>query len=71
LSQLVAPYVFLLGNPEDAVVHFSTRTAHAPPGRVRVASNKIEFSYLNGNLMVLNVHPLTLGLDRNSRNGGS
>jgi hypothetical protein len=37
--------------------------------RLRMAaSNKIEFSYLNGNLMVPAVRPLTLGSDRNSRN---
>jgi hypothetical protein len=35
------------------------------------ASNKIEFSYLNANLMVLKIHPLTLRSDRNSRNSGS
>ena len=34
------------------------------------AQNKIEFSYLNGNLMVLKIHPLTLSSDCNSRNGG-
>ena len=27
------------------------------------ASNKIEFSYLNANLMVLTIHPHTLGSD--------
>jgi len=34
------------------------------------ASNKIEFSYLNGNLMVPTIHPLTLNFDCNSRKGG-
>jgi len=34
------------------------------------ASNKIEFSYLNGNLMVPKIHPLTLNFDCNSRKGG-
>jgi hypothetical protein len=34
------------------------------------ASNKIEFSYLNGNLMVPQIHPLTLDFDCNSRKGG-
>jgi hypothetical protein len=34
------------------------------------ASNKIEFSYLNGNLMVPAIHPLTLGFGCNSRDGG-
>jgi hypothetical protein len=32
--------------------------------------NKIEFSYLNGNLMVLKIHPPTLNFGCNSRNGG-
>jgi hypothetical protein len=31
---------------------------------------KIEFNYLNRNLMVPNVHPPTLAPDRNSRQGG-
>jgi hypothetical protein len=35
------------------------------------ASNKIEFSYVNANLMVLKIHPLTLRSDFNSRNSGS
>jgi len=35
------------------------------------ASNKIEFSYLNANLLVLKIDPLTLGSGCNSRNGGS
>ncbi len=34
------------------------------------ASNKVEFSYLNGNLMVLTIHPLTLSFGCNSRDGG-
>ena len=34
------------------------------------AQNKIEFSYLNGNLMVLKILPLTLRSDNNSRDGG-
>jgi hypothetical protein len=34
------------------------------------ASNKIEFSYLNGNLMVPAIHPLSLSSDCNSRDGG-
>jgi hypothetical protein len=34
------------------------------------ASNKIEFSYLNGNLMVQTIHPSSLSSDRNSRYGG-
>jgi hypothetical protein len=34
------------------------------------ASNKIEFSYLNGNLLVLTIHPLTLSSDCNSHDGG-
>src|SRR6267142_2561317 len=38
--------------------------------RVHVRLNKIEFSYLNSNLMVLKLHPLTLNSDRNSHNGG-
>jgi hypothetical protein len=33
--------------------------------RVHVRLNKIEFSYLNSNLMVLKLHPLTLNSDRN------
>jgi deoxyinosine 3'endonuclease (endonuclease V) len=37
------------------------------PGRAHVASNKIEFKYLNGNLMFPEIHPLTLVLERNSR----
>jgi hypothetical protein len=61
----------LLGNPEDAVVQFSTRMAPAPPeARCMSASNKIEFSYLNGNLMVPRIHPLTLSGDCNSRSRG-
>jgi hypothetical protein len=32
-------------------VRFSTRIAHASPEACMSASNKIEFSYLNGNLM--------------------
>jgi hypothetical protein len=31
------------------------------------ASNEIEFSYLNGNLMVPTIHPLTLSFGCNSR----
>jgi hypothetical protein len=34
------------------------------------ASNKIEFSYLNSNLVVLKFHPLTLSLTAIPRNGG-
>jgi hypothetical protein len=34
------------------------------------ASNKIEFSYLNSNLMVPNTNLLTLHFDCNSRKGG-
>jgi hypothetical protein len=34
------------------------------------APNKIEFSYLNGNLVVLQFHPLTLSCDCISRDGG-
>jgi hypothetical protein len=34
------------------------------------ASNKIEFSYLNGNLMVPKIHRPTLIFDSNSRKGG-
>jgi hypothetical protein len=34
------------------------------------AANKIEFSYLNGNLMAPRIQPLTLIFDRNSRKGG-
>jgi hypothetical protein len=34
------------------------------------ASTKIEFNYLNGNLMVPKIHPLTLIFGCNSRKGG-
>jgi hypothetical protein len=36
---------------------------------VHPASNKIEFSHLNGNLMVPDIHPLTLTFNRNSHKG--
>jgi hypothetical protein len=34
------------------------------------ASNKIEFSYLNSNLVVLKRHPLNFNSDSNSRDNG-
>src|SRR5882724_6876009 len=37
-------------------------------GRARPASNEIEFSYLNGNLMVPKIHQLTLVFDCGCRN---
>jgi hypothetical protein len=37
-------------------------------GRARPASNEIEFSYLNGNLMVPRIHQLPLGLQCGCRN---
>jgi len=60
LSRLAALYVFLLGFP-DAVVPLGGRT---PRRSSRLpASNKIEFSYLNANLMVPKFYPLTLPFD--------
>jgi hypothetical protein len=38
--------------------------------RAHAASNKIEFSDLNGNLIVAKIHPLTLAFDRNPPKGG-
>jgi hypothetical protein len=38
--------------------------AHAPPEFIDAASNKIEFSYLNGNLVVRTIRRLTLTFDR-------
>jgi hypothetical protein len=66
LSRLAALYVFLLGslNQQDSPWRM-LRPSPAP-----AASSKIEFSYLNRNLMVPDIHPLTLALDRNSRKGG-
>jgi hypothetical protein len=52
------------------VVQLSTRLAHAAPRLVHAAANKIEFNYLNGNLMVPKIHPLNLNFERNSRKGG-
>jgi len=53
--------IFLLGFPE-AVVSQGAHYASRLPG-----SNKIKFSYLNWNLMVPKLHPLTLTFDNNPR----
>jgi hypothetical protein len=45
----------------------SNRYARRVPHRAARASNKIEFRYLNGNLMFPEIHPLTLVFERNSR----
>jgi hypothetical protein len=70
LSQLAALYVFLPGIPKTAS-NLDLAMAHARPRRLAdAASNKIKFSYLNGNLMAPKIRPLTLALDRNSLKGG-
>ena len=67
LSRLAALYVFLLG-PLNHLV--ALHGAFYAPSSAHAAQSKIEFSYLNPNLMVPDIHPLTLALDRNSRKGG-
>ncbi|SEC72753.1 hypothetical protein SAMN05444171_2122 [Bradyrhizobium lablabi] len=59
MSQLAAPYVFLLGfemaQPDTRQVACSVR------GLAPLTVNKIEFSYLNRNLMAATIHPNSLG----------
>jgi hypothetical protein len=64
LSRLAALYVFLLGSFKQL------GTRHGSCSALHAASSKIEFNYLNRNLMVPDIHPLTSALDRNSRKGG-
>jgi hypothetical protein len=51
-----------------ALVQFGHVSGTRLEGRARPASNEIEFSYLNGNLMVPRIHQLTLGLQCGCRN---
>jgi hypothetical protein len=70
LSRLAPPCAFLLGFPEKAVVQLGHLPgARSAGGSCMPASIKIEFSYLNGNLMVPKIQPLTLTFDCNSRKG--
>jgi len=52
--------------PENVVQPVCAMTRSAL-GRAHAASNKIEFRYLNGNLMFPEIHPLTLVFECNSR----
>jgi hypothetical protein len=67
LSRLAALYVLLLGSLNQLGTRHGACSAPSP---AHAAPSKIEFSYLNRNLMVPDIHPLTLALDRNSRKGG-
>lgn len=58
MSQLAAPYVFLLGFD---MAQLDTRHACSIRGLAPLAVNKIEFSYLNRNLMAATIHPNSLG----------
>jgi hypothetical protein len=53
-----------------ALVRLAPAWRSSGEGQYKPAANKIEFNYLNGNLMVPKIHPLTLTFDRNSRKGG-
>jgi hypothetical protein len=67
LARLAALYVFLPGFPEDSIRLGTRHDARSARQLLHVASNKIEFKYLNGNLMVPKIHRLTLTFDRSSR----
>jgi hypothetical protein len=69
LSQLAALSAFLPGIAEDRGAIWRSHGARFAGG-ASTASNEIEFSCLNGNLMVPAIHPLTLSSDGNSRSGG-
>jgi hypothetical protein len=64
LSQLAAPYVLLLGYSRECFPPGMRDDAFRTGPR---ALNKIEFRYLNGNLMFPEIHPLTLVFECNSR----
>jgi hypothetical protein len=49
------------------IAHFALHTAHAPfTGFAWAAANKLKFNYLNGNLMVPQIHLFSLSFDFNA-----
>jgi hypothetical protein len=67
LSQLAALYRFCLDLPKIIFAQLGTPIgARSVHGRACADATKFKFNYLNGNLMVPQIHPFSLSFDFNS-----